>query len=450
MERVETIILGAGLAGLSTALHLERDWLLVEKEDRVGGLTRTEELDGYHFDQTGHWLHLRHPHIRATVERLMGDGLTRVRRRSHIWSHGRYSLYPFQGNLYGLPREVVEECLMGVIEAKLQSARAEGGGAAAPAPRHFLDYVERHFGKGIARHFMVPYNTKLWGVPPTEITADWCSRFVPYPSLEQVVSGALGPGEEDMGYNAHFVYPKQGGIETLVRHLVPELEGRGEIALGTQPVRIDTRARRVELSDGRRVAYEHLVSSVPLGELVPLLVDAPDEALRWVAKLRWTSLRYINLGFATEKAPFGGTHWIYVPEPKYLFYRLGCFSNAVPSLAPDGRASCYVEIANTHQASDEEVMDSLRGFLHETGAIDEDGQIEVAAFRTIPHAYVIFDHHYFPARETLLTLLGERGVRSIGRYGSWVYASMEDALQDGYLAAGAIRGRSQSEEGEST
>ena len=439
MERVETIILGAGLAGLSTALHLERDWLLVEREDRIGGLARTEEIDGFFFDQTGHWLHLRHPHIRATVEGLMGDELLRVRRRSHIWSHGRYSLYPFQGNLYGLPREVVRECLMGVIEAKIRAAREESAGAAAP-PRNFLDYVERHFGPGIAKHFMIPYNTKLWGVSPAEITAEWCSRFVPLPSLAQVVDGALGPGDEEMGYNAHFLYPKRGGIETLVRRLGAALRG-GEIALGVEAVRIDWQRRWVELSNGRRVGYEHLVSTVPLCALGPLLVDPPEVVRRWTPTLRWTSLRHVDLGFESVEPPFGGTHWIYVPEPRYPFYRLGCFSNAVPSLAPAGSSSCYVEIANDRTVSEEEVLASLRRFLHETGAIARADQVRLAAFRTIAHAYVIFDDNYFPARAALLGFLGGCGIRSVGRYGAWVYASMEDALQDGHLAAAAIRGR---------
>lgn len=450
MQHVETIILGAGLTGLSTAFHLGARsdragstspgpaWLLLEKEDRVGGLTRTEDRDGYLFDHTGHWLHLRLEHTRALVEGLLGDDLLHVARRSHIWSSGRFTPYPFQANLHGLPTEVAKECLLGVIDAKVQAAVEAATGQPAAEPRNFLEFVERHFGKGIAKHFMIPYNTKLWGVPPTEITAAWCSRFVPKPSLDQVVEGAVAERTQEMGYNVHFVYPRVGGIETLVRRLAARLEG-GEVATGVRPTRIHWREKWLETSDGRRLSYDHVVSSIPLPEILKILVDAPPSVTEAAARLRCTSLRYVNVGLDAPR-PFEGTHWIYLPEEKYPIYRVGCFSNAVESLAPKGKSNCYVEVSNAHDATDADVLAALSGFLKETGAITNDDQIVFADFREIPYGYVIFDDGYFTAKDAIMPFLAEADIQSIGRYGAWIYSSMEDALNDGVLAARAIRG----------
>lgn len=441
--RVGTVILGGGLTGLSTALHLSAggrpDWLLVEKEDRLGGLTRTEERDGFWFDHTGHWLHLRHAHTQRLVRDLLGDDLLEVERISRIWSFGRYTPYPFQANLFGLPTDVVKECLLGVIAAKTQAAVEEATGQPAAEPRNFLEYIERHFGVGIAKHFMIPYNTKLWGVAPTEITAAWCSRFVPKPSLEQVVEGAVGEPQR-LGYNVRFVYPRAGGIETLVQRFVGRLGG-GAVATGTRPVRIDWRERWMDLSDGRRVRYDHLVSSIPLPDLLAALVDPPAAVSEAAARLRCTSLRYVNLGLDADR-PFDGTHWIYLPEDRYPFYRVGCASNAVASLAPAGKASCYVELSNAHDVSDTQALAALKDFLKEVGAITRDEQVVVADFRTIRHGYVIFDEHYFTARDAIFPFLAEAGIRSVGRYGAWVYSSMEDAIVDGMESAAAIHGRS--------
>ena len=110
------VVLGAGLAGLSTALHLDgrREVTVLEREDRVGGLTRSFHVDGFTFDLTGHLLHLRRPEVQALVSRLMPDGWRRIERRSYIQTHGATVPYPFQANLHGLPAEVVfcRRCVM--------------------------------------------------------------------------------------------------------------------------------------------------------------------------------------------------------------------------------------------------------------------------------------------------------------------------------------------------
>jgi protoporphyrinogen oxidase len=117
---VELLIVGAGLAGLSTALHLGpgADLAVIDTLHHVGGKACTEKIGEFLFDVTGHWLHLRDPGMRAMIGQLMGeDAFYRVDRVSRIWSHGVYTEYPFQANTFGLPPAVVHECLMGAIEA---------------------------------------------------------------------------------------------------------------------------------------------------------------------------------------------------------------------------------------------------------------------------------------------------------------------------------------------
>ena len=188
--------------------------MLLEQEERLGGHARTDERDGYHFDKTGHWLHLRDPGVKQLVDELLPGQMVPVARKARIFSHGVLTRFPFQANLHGLPPEVVKECLLGVIEAKVRRRRSR-----AAEPKNFEEYCLRHFGAGISKHFMIPYNQKLWGVHPREITAAWCSRFVPLPKLEHMVAGAVGAGPPEMGYNVSFLYPKQGGIETMTRAL---------------------------------------------------------------------------------------------------------------------------------------------------------------------------------------------------------------------------------------
>lgn len=444
MRHVRTLIFGGGLTGLSTAYHLDQqaartgdaslaDYLLVEREARLGGLTRTEEIKGYFFDHTGHWLHLRHAEMKAFVRDIMGDDMLEVARKSRIWSHGALTHFPFQQNLHGLPVDVVYRCLQGAIDAAMAQARGEF----AP-PANFKEFCLQNFGQGITDAFMVPYNTKLWGCEPEEITADWCSRFLPRPNIAQMTAGALGVTDDQAGYNAKFVYPRQGGIEAFASRIaghVPE----AKVALNTTPVSIDLKARTCTLSDGQVVQWQRLVSSIPVPELLKLVVDLPQPVATAASRLRCTSLRYLVYGVARQV--LDDIQWLYVPEPKYPFYRIGSFSNAVPSLAPPGKSSLYVEVANNVVASDDEVKASVRQFLREQGWLDAADQIEVEEVRHIRYGYVVFDQHYFPAKDAIFPYLAGAGVHSLGRYGAWVYSSMEDALWDGHqyaanLAAG--------------
>ncbi len=436
MLHTKTLIFGGGLTGLSTAYHLDAlaktrpelaDWLLIERDDRLGGLTRTEIIRGYHFDHTGHWLHLRHPEMKAFVHDVMGDDMMMVARKSRIWSHGALTHFPFQQNLHGLPLDVVHECLMGAVEAAIAEAKAPIDAT------NFKDFCLQRFGKGITDRFMVPYNTKLWGCEPEEITADWCSRFLPKPNLSQIAAGALGIIDDQAGYNAHFTYPRKGGIEAFASRIAGHLPPQ-KVRLLTVPVSIDFGRKQCTLSSGEIVQYEHLVSSIPLPELLKLAVELPEDVRAAQAALRCTSLRYLNYGIKRPQV-LDDIQWLYVPENKYPFYRIGSFSNAVASLAPPGCSSLYVEVANNSHPSDAEVKASVRQFLREHDWLGDDAEVEVEEVRHIKYGYVIFDAHYFAAKERLLPFLLTQNVHSLGRYGAWVYASMEDALMDGYQFA---------------
>ena len=197
------VILGGGLTGISTALHLRAPWLLVE-----GGAPRRPRAH-----RRARRLPLRQDRALAAPARSLHQAARRRavaradgagRAQGPNFSHGVLTRYPFQANLYGLPPEVVKECLLGFVEAQL----AHGAQAGAERPRTSRSSASRTSAPGIAQHFMIPYNQKLWGVHPREITAAWCSRFVPLPKLEDVIAGAVGRGPPELGYNRRFLYPQ--------------------------------------------------------------------------------------------------------------------------------------------------------------------------------------------------------------------------------------------------
>ena len=429
------LLLGAGLTGLSAAHALEREgvpYRLLEKLPRSGGHAVTTVDAAYRFDRTGHLLHLRDPALRAEVLEWLEGDCVEIQRRSRIWSNGVYTRYPFQANTFGLPPAVANECVLGFVRAHFAERRAE--------PRNFEEFCLAHFGDGITRHFMLPYNARLWGVPPREITSAWCQRFVPLPKLEDVIAGAVGLNDRELGYNQSFLYPRLG-IGELPRALEQRVSG---LELGRAPSRVDLRTRVAEL-DGERIPFDVLVSSVPLPVLLGLLDPLPDLVRAAAAKLRATHLYYLDV--ALESPPGTDFHWAYVPEAKYPFYRVGCYSHFSPALAPPGAGSLYVELADRSEPELERVTREVVAGLLEMGVLKSAADVRFARLRRIDYAYVIFDHDYYAALAVIEPFLAAERIVSTGRYGAWNYSSMEDALLMG--RDGAARARALLSENES-
>ncbi len=428
-ENCDVLVLGGGLAGLTAGLTLgERGarFRIAEKAERVGGFCQTEFRDGFAFDKTGHWLHLRDPEMRSLVERQLQGNLVTLHRSAKIFSHGRFTPYPYQVNTHELPPAVAAECVLGFIDAQLGPG---GERLRREEPKTFGDFIRRHLGEGFAKHFMFPYNTKLWTVHPDELGAAWCGRFVPRPSLETVVKGSLGIVDEG-GYNASFLYPREGGIEALPRSFLPHL--KGPVDLQRAPVKIDWRRKLVAMNDGATLQYKGLVSTIPLPELVELCEGAPEQVRAAGKRLRATIVTYVNVA-ARGEGP--AHHWVYFPEPEFAFYRVGSASAIYPQLAPPGTRSFYVEFSSLAGVDHAQAVRQATEGLLRAGLLRSADEVLFAFARDIHGAYVLYDRDYGAAKETILGFLREAQIEVCGRYGNWEYGGMEDAMLGGKAAA---------------
>ncbi|MET0792252.1 MAG: FAD-dependent oxidoreductase, partial [Polyangiaceae bacterium] len=422
-ERTPIAILGAGLTGMSAAIELAQRAVphrIFEKLNTPGGHAVTVEDNGFRFDRTGHLLHLKSDALRSQILDWIGPDHLQIQRRSVIWSNGVYTRYPFQANTYGLPPQVAYECVQGFISAHFAQDR--------PEPKNFEEFCLQHFGEGISRHFMIPYNSRLWGVHPREITSAWCQRFVPLPRLQDVIAGAVGLNDRELGYNSNFIYPRLG-IGQLAEGMaarVPQLE------LGRSPRRIELSTRQLVFED-ERLEFDVLLSTIPLPKLLALIDELPEPVRQAANKLRCSHLYYLDVALRRKSGK--DFHWAYVPEAKYPFYRVGCYSHFSDALAPAGKSSLYVELADRSEPELERVLPAVARGLIEMGVIDSADDIEFARARRIDFAYVIFDHDYFAALEVIRPFLEQARIVSSGRYGEWNYSAMEDAIVFGKTAA---------------
>ena len=420
-------ILGAGIAGLSTAYHLKSGYVLFEKENEVGGVCRSLSRGGYTFDTTGHVLHFCTPEVANFVNQLLDGEWSETERSAWVYTKEKYIPYPFQAHFTQLSDPIRQECLSDFIEAQ------QNGRVPNQPIDSFQEWILSHFGAGIANHFLIPYNTKLWGVPPKELGVDGVQKYIPIPTLEEILSGSQRP----LGYNARFYYPRQGGIHRVALALSKKLTE--PIYLNHEVEQIDLQRRKIRFRNGKEFSYHRLLSTIPLPELGKRIFPIPDNIQQLFGELQWVSVCSFHFGIRALKERH--RHWIYFAEPEYPFYRVVLPANYAPHLAPKGNGTLQVEVPFSMERTLTSVTQTRSAVIHglkQVGLLQDENQIEVEESHIVRYGYAVFTRGCQEIVKTLTKFLGDHSIDLVGRYASWEYMSLEDCILAGREVADSI------------
>lgn len=431
MSKKEIVILGAGLAGLSAAWHLQKkaiECFVFEKEPAVGGLCRSKQIKGFIFDCDGHLLHFRNKYTLQLLRRLLKGNLASHERSAWINSFGIFSRYPFQANLCALPKPIAKECLLDFLKASQFKQNN--------SPANLLKWINITFGKGIARNFMIPYNEKFWTVPLDEMTYAWTDNFIPQPKPSEVIEGFFTENKHRFGYNATFWYPRQGGIGQLPRAFEQQL---CNVSKNCRISAIDLQKKELNVAGKGKVKFDTLISTMPLPELAKIIRPLSGNILDMFRKLRWNSIFNLNLGI--EGACQEGRHWVYFPHKDTVFFRVGFFHNFSNNIVPCGKSAIYTEVAysKNRPINKNKIVPRIINDLKACGILGKKNKVSVLDINDIKYGYPIYDKYYSQATEAIKRFLLDKNIIACGRYGSWQYMSMEDAILDGKQAADKIK-----------
>jgi UDP-galactopyranose mutase len=460
-QNARTVIVGAGPTGLSAAYHLGEGAVLVERNPGVGGWCRSIDDHGFTFDYAGHIMFSNDPYVLKLYQMLLGDNLHWQNREAWVYSKNVYTRYPFQGALYGLPPDVIKECIMGAIEARYANAEAgascpvkpvedccadgsaDVANATALAARkretqNFEEFIYKVWGAGIGKHFAIPYNRKLWTVPLNQMETSWLGGRVPLPNLEEIIEGALEPVARPMGPNARFGYPLRGGFQALMNGFVPHIKGK--IELNATAAQVLPREHVLVMQDGSRYRYDHLVSTMPLPELVRLVgVAAPDEVRAAARGLKHISIRCVNLGVGREHLT--EKHWVYYPEDT-IFHRIFVQGNASPHCNPPGGFGLTCEISYSPYKplplDGEALIERCVEDCKQVTMLRPDDQIITANIVDMPYAYVVYDHARAANVALIRAWLARYDIVLAGRYSEWEYYNSDHAFLAGKKAAETV------------
>ena len=414
METVRTLIVGAGITGLATAAALsargDDDYVVLEASAEIGGWCKTVKKEGFVWDYSGHFFHFKHPEIEAWLrQRMPGQRIRVVEKKSFIAYKGRRVDFPFQKNIHQLPQDEFIDCLHDLYLARSSDVKR----SEPPPEENFKQMLYARFGESICEKFLVPYNEKLYACDLTTLDRDAMGRFFPYADLTDVVRNMKRP--DNTSYNATFTYPEGGAIE-YVKALAGELRPGG-VALEEALVSVDL-DRGVARTTRRSLAFRRLVSSAPFDRFASIC-GLDHDRNTWV----YSKVLIFNLGF--DRKGDRGVHWVYFPARETTFYRVGWYDNIFDT----DRMSLYVEIGFPKNARIDVAAERERVLadLAREGIVTSQ-RLVAEHWVVLDPAYVHVTQRSLAEHKRLTRRLAECGVWSLGRYGGWTYCAIEDNI----------------------
>jgi protoporphyrinogen oxidase len=434
-EQQRILIIGAGPTGLAAAYRLRElghtNFLVLEASDHVGGLASSEKsANGFIYDIGGHVLFSHYKYFDQLFDTLLGDEYQELKRESWVWMFDRFLPYPFQNNIKYLPREVVLECLLGLIEAQKTPVDLA-------AFKNFEELIYGVFGQGIAKYFMMPYNFKVWAHPPCMMNKEWIGERVSVVDIKRVLGNVvLDRDEVTWGPNATFKYPRYGGTGGIFERMQPYVND--QLRLDTETVAIDANRKEVILADGSRERYDMLLSTMPMDVLVDRMTsDVPEAVVDASRQLRHSGSYIVGVGIK-QPSP-SNKNWMYFPESNCPFYRVTYLSNYSPEVVPDPTThySLLCEVSRSPFKpvdGDRVAEETIRGLVN-AKLITERDQDDIVDVHVISreYTYPIPSLERDGALKTIHPYLESRDIYSRGRFGAWRYevGNMDHSVAQG-------------------
>jgi protoporphyrinogen oxidase len=423
-------ILGAGMAGLGAARRLGDSGIEVvvyEKNPYPGGHAASHRHGDFIFDEGPHISFTKDERIQRLLAESINGEYEAVQTRVNNYWRGFWIKHPAQINLHGLPVDLVCDVLRDFIEA-----RQKDPGEIS----NYADWLMASFGETFATTFPMQYGRKFHTTTAENMTTDWLGPRLYRPELEEVLRGALSPETPDVHYVDHFRYPTEGGFAPFLNGLVRDVE----LELGREVAAIAPADRRLTFADGSEAGYEHLVSSMPLPELIGRIDGAPEEVVEAAGRLACTTCVLVNVG--VDREDLSEAHWTYFYDDDYFLTRLSFPHMLSPNNTPPGSGSFQAEVYYSAKyrpldRDPDECIEPVIRDLRRCGLLRDDDTILHRNAAVVPYANVIFDLDRPGALEAVHGYLDELGIATCGRYGRWgyhwtdeSYISGEDAAQE--------------------
>jgi len=410
----------------------------------VGGMASSfvEEGDeSWCYDLGPHRLYGGDDDVAREVEAILGDNTVTAKRQSRIRLFGKFFDYPLQpvNVLANMPPRLLVQAMVDYAAVVVTEAL----GRSRLSTDNFEGWVTRRFGRTLYRTFFGQYTEKIWGIPPSQLSADWAGQRISLTSLwSTVLKSALRRTKQARDKQSRaFVYPARGGIGAVARGYARRIEELGGRVLVSSPaVRIHRDGMRVTgVQYGRHqrvdIEADEYVSTIPISSLAKALTPAaPAHVLKAASALSFVSLICVYLKL--DRPRVSSDSWIYLPEEHLTVHRVTEFKNFSQHCAPRDKTLVCAEITcrrgdRTWRASAAQLGEIATRDLVAAGLIERDDVID-AFVKKIPNAYPVFDLAYKSHLAPVIDFANElHNIHTTGRQGQFGYSNMLQAIEKG-------------------
>ncbi|MGD9617386.1 MAG: NAD(P)/FAD-dependent oxidoreductase [Alphaproteobacteria bacterium] len=445
----KVIIIGAGPAGLSAAYELAKNdvsSIVLEADSVVGGISKTVEYKGYRFDIGGHRFFTKVSVIDRIWHEVLGKDFIKRDRISRIYYRGKFYDYPIQ------PLNVFKN--LGLIESALCFASYLRAVIAPKLPEEdFETYIRNRFGRRLYETFFKTYTEKVWGISCKRLRAEWAAQRIQGLSIKQLARSILGLRRErsksDMIKTLvrQFEYPRHGPgmMWSRMRELV---EAKGvRVELGAPVSRIFWEPGRVTAVEvgGRRLVAEHVISSMPIRDLIGCLDPAPPPSVI-AARDAFAYRDFLTVALIARGRPRMNDNWIYVHDPGVNVGRIQIFNNWSPEMVPDPETTCYgleyfcFEDDRIWSMRDGDLVEMAKREMERLGLLENKLVLDGTVVR-MPKAYPVYDENYKEGLAAIRKFLDAvPNLQLVGRNGMHKYNNQDHSMLTAIMAARNILG----------
>ncbi len=398
-------IIGAGITGLTLGRLLSKKYqvTIYEREPEIGGIAKTKTVDGVTYHPVGgHCFNSKNKAILDFVfnEVLPKENFHLVKRDAKILFKGHIISYPIEFSVKEIA-EFDEELAFNITKDFFSTNENI-------KPTNLAEYFKVKFGETLAKEYFIPYNRKIWGMDPADMSYLWVKGKLPQPDKRQFFKSLIKNAEDDMPHRT-FYYPNSNNQNTFIAALA-----KGLNIITNFLVKSIERRNNKWLINGL-FEYDIVISTMPLNILPFIIKGTPIEILEEAKKLKYNKITTV----LWKSKPVKQT-WTYLPSPDIIFHRVIHIGN-------------FFQPKQNYSITEAVGEHSYKKMVEEGYKIDF--LTEPIAYNVSDHAYVVFDQNYLKAKIKIMEYLNKIGIYTIGRFGEWEYYNMDVCMERAFILA---------------
>lgn len=425
-------ILGGGIASLSLAANLDEKTIIFERENELGGLCRSFDLNGLVYDIGPHIIFSKNQEVLELHNSLVE--VESHKRLNRILLNGHYTQYPFENFLGSLAEGDRDRALVDFLNNPYSDLPVTS------MQQFFLS----KFGEGMTDLYFRPYNAKIWKFDPAALDLQMVER-IPNPPRQDVVDGANGTPKEGYVHQAVFTYPKEGGFASLISAYEEMTRSKGHLINTDADVkslhRNDDGTWNITTSSGT-TTVDKVISTVPLPNLPKLLtgIEVPEAIFQAADEMKFNSIHIVMMQFRGDRLT--DQFALYVPDTDVIFHRLSRLNFLGKAYGSPEVFNLMAEVtfrpdSHLSRLTKDEVLDECLRGLDELGIANKSELIDFEV-RSFQHAYVIYDMNHRKRTDMVLDWLAKAGITCHGRFGKFEYQNSDAVVEDSLALAAKL------------